>query len=446
MKRLLFALFMTSVSLAVSAQVIKLNGDTIATMTDIRAVYPSATGYKHIKGGVYNITEGKGVIGRVVITAPYSRSIKGFAGPTPLLIALNDEGKIRSVSLLHNSETPGFIRKVTRSGLFSKWDGMSLQQASSVGVDAVTGATFSSTSIIASLRAAAGNAVVQSMAIEEKAPEVKKDTKDANALNANAQKMDSQAVVKTIKTTDSTVLEGAKDSVAADSAENMVASEDMTSADVAPAKMVIPQSVWVKNISIIVLTLIALVMFFFPKKTSKLRLPFLIILAAVLGFWQTTMLSVAQVAMWLKNGVPVEMQWGILAVAILAIALPMFTGKKFYCIYVCPFGAMQELAGKVNKRHKLSLSARVVRVLMIIRKAIFLAVIMVILLGLNFDISNIEPFTSFDPSVSSLSALIIGIVSILLSVFVNKPWCRFFCPMGQGLDLFKGEKVKKIKG
>ena len=441
MKRLLFALFMTSVALAVSAQVIKLNGDTIATMSDIRAVYPSATGYKHIKGGVYNITVGKGVIGRVVITAPYSRSIKGFAGPTPLLIALNDEGKIRSVSLLHNSETPGFIRKVTRSGLFSKWDGMSLQQASSAGVDAVTGATFSSTSIIASLRAAAGNAVVQSMAIEEKAPEVKKDTK-----GANAQKMDSQAVVKTIKTTDSTVLEGAKDSVAADSAEDMAASEDMTSADVAPAKMVIPQSVWVKNISIIVLTLIALVMFFFPKKTSKLRLPFLIILAAVLVFWQTTMLSVAQVAMWLKNGVPVEMQWGILAVAILAIALPMFTGKKFYCIYVCPFGAMQELAGKVNKRHKLSLSARVVRVLMVIRKAIFLAVVMVILLGLNFDISNIEPFTSFDPSVSSLSALIIGIVSILLSVFVNKPWCRFFCPMGQGLDLFKGEKMKKIKG
>jgi hypothetical protein len=318
---------------------------------------------------------------------------------------------------------------------------MSLQQASSAGVDAVTGATFSSTSIIASLRAAAGNAVVQSMAIEEKAPEVKKDTK-----GANAQKMDSQAVVKTIKTTDSTALEGAKDSVAADSAEDMAASEDMTSADVAPAKMVIPQSVWVKNISIIVLTLIALVMFFFPKKTSKLRLPFLIILAAVLGFWQTTMLSVAQVAMWLKNGVPVEMQWGILAVAILAIALPMFTGKKFYCIYVCPFGAMQELAGKVNKRHKLSLSARVVRVLMVIRKAIFLAVVMVILLGLNFDISNIEPFTSFDPSVSSLSALIIGIVSILLSVFVNKPWCRFFCPMGQGLDLFKGEKMKKIKG
>ena len=441
MKRLLFALFMTSVALAVSAQVIKLNGDTIATMSDIRAVYPSATGYKHIKGGVYNITVGKGVIGRVVITAPYSRSIKGFAGPTPLLIALNDEGKIRSVSLLHNSETPGFIRKVTRSGLFSKWDGMSLQQASSAGVDAVTGATFSSTSIIASLRAAAGNAVVQSMAIEEKAPEVKKDTK-----GANAQKMDSQAVVKTIKTTDSTALEGAKDSVAADSAEDMAASEDMTSADVAPAKMVIPQSVWVKNISIIVLTLIALVMFFFPKKTSKLRLPFLIILAAVLVFWQTTMLSVAQVAMWLKNGVPVEMQWGILAVAILAIALPMFTGKKFYCIYVCPFGAMQELAGKVNKRHKLSLSARVVRVLMVIRKAIFLAVVMVILLGLNFDISNIEPFTSFDPSVSSLSALTIGIVSILLSVFVNKPWCRFFCPMGQGLDLFKGEKMKKIKG
>lgn len=86
----------------------------------------------------------------VVHTSGLPGTINGYAGPVPLDIHVAD-GKVTGVEALPNSETPAFFNRA--SALLSSWDGRTVAGADSVDVDAVSGATFSSTAIITNTRA-----------------------------------------------------------------------------------------------------------------------------------------------------------------------------------------------------------------------------------------------------------------------------------------------------
>ena len=70
----------------------------------------------------------------------------------------------------------------------------------------------------------------------------------------------------------------------------------------------------------------------------------------ILGFWSGYFVSLELLFNWLLNGVP----WGarvlLPVIAVLALACPLFLNKAYYCAYLCPFGAAQELVGKVRKK------------------------------------------------------------------------------------------------
>lgn len=93
------------------------------------------------------------LIGYVVYSSPASDEIKGYAGPTPLLIALDAKKNIIAVRMLPNKETPKFCKTVEDKGLLDSWNGLSIKDAKKKKVDAVSGATFTSNSIIESLHA-----------------------------------------------------------------------------------------------------------------------------------------------------------------------------------------------------------------------------------------------------------------------------------------------------
>lgn len=93
------------------------------------------------------------VIGSVLLSSPYSDGVKGYAGKTPLLIALDNEDKIMQIKLLANHETPGFIKRLMKSGYLESWNGLSVDEALQKNVDAVSGATYSSKGIQNSLKA-----------------------------------------------------------------------------------------------------------------------------------------------------------------------------------------------------------------------------------------------------------------------------------------------------
>ncbi len=81
----------------------------------------------------------------VVNTTTLAKDIRGFRGNTPLYIYIKNN-KVIKVEALTNQETPNFFNKV-KLGLLNKWNGMKTAKASTVNVDGVTGATFSSKAV-----------------------------------------------------------------------------------------------------------------------------------------------------------------------------------------------------------------------------------------------------------------------------------------------------------
>ena len=94
------------------------------------------------------------LLGYAVYSKPASNGIRGYAGETPVLIALSTKKIILGVWLLGNVETPRYLQRVEEAGFYKNWNGLSVKKALKKEVDAVSGATFTSKAVAASVRAA----------------------------------------------------------------------------------------------------------------------------------------------------------------------------------------------------------------------------------------------------------------------------------------------------
>ena len=123
-------------------------------VSEIQPYFGGAAKTKAIDTAYYEVKDAKGnKLGTVLFSSPYSDNVKGFNGPTPLLIALDAENRIKNVVLLENQETPVYARHVVEGGLYEAWNGLTPDEALNKDVDAVSGATYTSNGVKKSLTA-----------------------------------------------------------------------------------------------------------------------------------------------------------------------------------------------------------------------------------------------------------------------------------------------------
>lgn len=123
-------------------------------VAEVKPYFADAAKTKAIDTAFYEVKDTKGnKLGTVLYSSPYSDEVKGFNGPTPLLIALDAEGRIKNVVMLENQETPKFAQHVADGGLFEAWNGLTPDEALGKEVDAVSGATYTSNGVKNSLKA-----------------------------------------------------------------------------------------------------------------------------------------------------------------------------------------------------------------------------------------------------------------------------------------------------
>lgn len=89
--------------------------------------------------------------GTLIASQPYTRDVKGFAGPVPLFVYVDKAGKVAGIAAGDNAETPDFLRHAL-VGLTPQWIGKDAGKAAALKVDAVSGATFSSNAVIAGVQ------------------------------------------------------------------------------------------------------------------------------------------------------------------------------------------------------------------------------------------------------------------------------------------------------
>lgn len=183
--------------------------------------------------------------------------------------------------------------------------------------------------------------------------------------------------------------------------------------------------------AIIVVIMAAIIPLFFKNKTYQLIQAALNVL--VLGFWCGQFLSYSAIIGFISNGMNTVWSIVIAIMLITAFIYPLARKKSYYCTYVCPFGSLQHLAGKCNKK-KIKLSSNTLRRLNKFRQILWA----ILMLCLWTDITSVwidyEPFTAFIVQSAKWPVIVFATLFVILSFFIQRPYCRFVCPTG---SLFK---------
>lgn len=153
----------------------------------------------------------------------------------------------------------------------------------------------------------------------------------------------------------------------------------------------------------------------------------------IVGYYLNTPLSMAHLAEVLKGHIPPMTN----PIALSLIAFTLITTPilgPMYCGYICPFAGLEELFYRLVP-HKWRTSGKAIRRSLFFRDVfLFCVIIAVFLLGIK-EASQIEPYPYlFSGSLSKLMWLYIIFV-LLISAFIKRFWCRYFCPTGACLVL-----------
>ncbi len=185
-----------------------------------------------------------------------------------------------------------------------------------------------------------------------------------------------------------------------------------------------------KDLLFLLVVLFSLLMAY-NKSIRKYRWVYLIAVLLVIGIYTGKVLSIKLLYGWLSKGIPWETNWQSTLLLIMALAMPLLKKPKFYCTYLCPMGALQELINKLSpaKKRRISLKKSPFSL-----SEIYLTLILAsLVLGFTVELSYLEPFMVFMYKVAGTALFIFVTVIAIMALFFSKPWCTF-CPTGCLID------------
>lgn len=136
----------------------------------------------------------------------------------------------------------------------------------------------------------------------------------------------------------------------------------------------------------------------------------------------------------------------------IVFTLTLLFGPVF-CGWICPLGSVQEWVGKLGKR---LLGKRYNHVVpkKLDQGLRYLRYILLVLVLYNTARSGMLLFANVDPyyalfhfwtGETAIAALVILGITLFLSLFVERAWCKYACPYGAMLGLFNPIRIFKIK-
>lgn len=172
------------------------------------------------------------------------------------------------------------------------------------------------------------------------------------------------------------------------------------------------------------------------KSVRSLRIVFQLILIVYLGFLNGDILSQTVLVGWAQNSLPWSNALGLVVLGAAAIVVPILSKKNLYCQAICPFGAMQLLAGRAIRK-KRKLPRMVYRSLKIVPAILLTLAFCVGLFGWPVNLAAIEPFDAFSFRIAGWAALGIAVFGLVGSFFIPMAYCKFGCPTGGLLEFLR---------
>lgn len=136
----------------------------------------------------------------------------------------------------------------------------------------------------------------------------------------------------------------------------------------------------------------------------------------------------------------------------LGFALAILFGPVF-CGWVCPFGTFQEWIGKIGKklfkrRYNHFVPQKLDNLLRYLRYLVLAWVIYMTAASATLVFAEFDPYFAlfnFWSEEVAIGGLIVLGVTLLLSLFIERPWCKYACPYGAVLGIFNLFRIFKLR-
>ncbi len=194
---------------------------------------------------------------------------------------------------------------------------------------------------------------------------------------------------------------------------------------------------------LLLMLLVGNLVFFF--KRYSLRYPILLISCAYLGFYQggcpCPVTAHAQTVASVIAGNP---YWVTPALLLIAVILNSIIFGRFFCGFICPLGAVQEIFGWIRKTH-IRLNLRLHRTGFIIRLTVFFIMLLAATYTGQYHFRIFDPFRTLFTFSGILASWIILVFVSGVSIWIYRPFCHFFCPLGALLELLSRYSFFQIR-
>lgn len=321
-------------------------------------------------GGLVEVRDASGErLGRLFRTSPHADHIVGYQGPTDALVALNPGDEVTGIRLRHSYDNQPYVRYVNEDYIFP---------------DVLNETTWEQL--------------------------VELDLESSGIEGISGATMTSQAMIDAI----------------------FVAARKIDAARSAPPKVATGPSLSLKlrDLGTILVVLFAVVVAFTSLRSNRwVRLGFPLVLIFYLGFYNGDVLSQALWVGWAQYGIPWHRTLGLVVLAAAAFAVPLVSKKQLYCNHVCPHGQAQILIGRYSPwQWKMPRWLR--GGLRLLPAMLLLLVVLTAMGHVSVNLSSIEPFNAYIPSIAGWMAISIAIGGLIFSAFVPMGYCKYGCPTG----------------
>ncbi len=124
-----------------------------------------------------------------------------------------------------------------------------------------------------------------------------------------------------------------------------------------------------------------------------------------------------------------------------------------FCGWVCPLGSVQEWIGKIGrklfgKKYNHFIPDRVDKVLRYLRYVVLIWVLYVTATTAQLVFRTVDPYNAlfqFWTGEVAVSAIIMLILVLLASLWIERPWCKYLCPFGAVLGLISKISLFSLK-
>ena len=190
----------------------------------------------------------------------------------------------------------------------------------------------------------------------------------------------------------------------------------------------LPAHEWLPYVSLGLLLIVIILtgLAVYKWRSRKIQIALLIFSLAFFGFFREGCVcaigSIQNVTAALAD-VNFSLSIPVLGFFLLPLLTALFFGRLF-CGAACPMGALQELV----LLRPVKVPRILDRTLRLIPPLYLGAAVLFAFCGLGFIICSWDPFVGFFRLSGSFTMLLTGLIIVILSLFVARPYCRYICP------------------